>query len=311
MRWVRRSGEQLGPPADTFAEVFMKKVLGLMATVSLLVWALGCASSKQLGPLNGGTGGGGGNSATMASGNWSFTTSGGTNGPLFMGGQLNASGTSISGNLIVVGQQGSGFTISSASSPMAVTGSTSNGTITMTGVIASSTITITFTGQSGSGLTTLDGGTYTVAGGTDAGDAGTVSGAIASDFSGTWQGSEPLTAGVMTVQFTESTTPNTTPSRIGTFALTGSGTGVTFSGVTGCAVTGTLDPALSFTAGSIVYMKIDTIDQTVPGHLIFLGFADSPTTPTTLSGGGYIYGGGSSCMLQNDSFQHPISLTKQ
>ncbi|ABF39585.1 hypothetical protein Acid345_0580 [Candidatus Koribacter versatilis Ellin345] len=309
MQRVPPIGGELGPLADTFAEDFMKKVLGLMVAVSLLAWTLGCASSKQLGPLNhgGGSGGGGGN-GTVASGNWAFVGSG-TNGPMHIGGSLTGSGTSVSGDMFVVG--GNGYAIGNSTGPMTVSGSVSNGTLTMTGVIGSSTITLTFTDVTSSGATSLPNGTFSVVGGTDAGDSGTMTGVMASSFSGTWQGNEPVTTGLVSVEFTQASTATSTGGRAGSYPLTASGTGVVFSGIAGCTVTGTLDSALSFTAGDIVYLKIDTTDNIIAGHMIYLGFANDPTAPSMISGGGYVYAGGTNCMLQNDNTQHPLSLTKQ
>ncbi len=289
----------------------MKKVLGLVVAVSLLAWTIGCASGKYTGGrgVGGGGGGGGGGSNTIQSGNWAFITNG-SNGTIHLGGYLTASGTSVSGNLFVVGSSATGFTLSNASVPMSTSGSISNGSLTLVGVYGSSTISLTFS-VSGTGLTSLPAGTFTVTGGSDAGDTGTVSGIIAGDFSGTWQGVEPVTGGVVNVAFTEATTPNTSLNRLGSFVLTSTGTGITFSGVAGCNVTGTLDSTNSFTAGDMVYLVISTTDQATPGHLTFLGFANNAASPTSLANGGYIYQGGSGCMLQNDANEHALTLTKQ
>jgi hypothetical protein len=282
----------------------MKKALLLVVLISTIGWMVGCASSKSLDGFNrGGSGGGAG----FQSGNWAFTTSG-VNGTLTMGGALTASGSTVTGNLIVVG--GSSFAIGPSVAPMPVSGILSSGTLTLTGVINSSNFSITFTGVPTSGtVSSLPTGTFTVTGGPDDGDHGPISGALAGNFDGTWQGSDSTTGGTMTVAVTEATSPSTT----GTYGLTPAGSGVTFTGgATGCTVTGTLQPD-SFVAGGIMVLDITTVDNGVNGQLLFAGGASNPATPTSITVGPsfYIYNGGSGCMLQNTNNQIAFGLTKQ
>ncbi len=289
----------------------MRKGLYLTLVVLLFAWCVGCATGKSLDGVTTG-GGGGGSTASFTAGNWSFTTNGGINGAIALGGYLTSSGTTVSGNLFVVGSTGSGFTLQKSSTSMPVTGTLTSGTLTLSGTISSSTFAMTFTNVS-SGATSVA-GTYTVTGGTDTGDSGTVSGVISPSgaYTGTWAGTDTTTGGTMSVAMTESTSANTN----GSFTLNPtSGGGVTFSGVTGCSVTGALNTTYSYAAGGIVFLDVTTADSGVSGpfsgELTFLGVANDASNPTTLSGGGYIYTGGNSCMLQSGVGSVSFSLTKQ
>ena len=288
----------------------MKKAWTLLVIVSVFTWLMGCASSRSLDGFGKGGSGGGSN---FEAGNWAFTTNGGINGPIYLGGNLSSSGTTVSGNLFVVGDQGSGFLISTSSIPMPVTGTLNNGTLTLTGAVSSSSFSMTFTGVSTSGtISSLPSGNYTVTGGTDNGDSGLISGVIASSYTGTWQGTDATTAGTVTVAMTEASTSGS-PSPIGSYSLSPtSGSGVTFVGAAGCTVTGTLQSATSFAAGGFVLLDITTMDNGIAGELQFFGFANDPTAPTSLANSGYLYTGGTGCMLQNNT-TNPVSftLTKQ
>lgn len=287
----------------------MKKALWLLVVLSLGIWLVSCASSRSF-DGRGGSGGGGGGSTNFQAGNWAFTTSGGINGPIFMGGQLTTSGSTISGNMFVLGTQGSGFTIGVGTAPMSVTGSASNGTLTLNGAAGASSITMTFTGVKTSGtITSLSNGTYQVSGGTDNTDNGTISGTIAGSFTGTWAGTDSTTGGMMTVQMTEAASANTN----GDFTLSPTtGTGITFTGSAGCTVTGTLNNLDSFAAGGIVFLDINTVDNGVNGEVLFAGAADNPTAPSNISNVSfYTYNGGSGCMLQNTNLPVSFVLSKQ
>ena len=286
----------------------MRKLAQLFFVVSLCIGWLACASGRSLDGFDR-SGGGGGGTATFQAGNWAFTTSGGINGSIFMGGQLNVSNSTVSGKLTVVGTTGSGFLIGPTATPMSVTGTISNGTLTLTGAAGSSNVSMTFTGLSTSGtITTLSQGTYTVTGGTDNGDSGAITGTIASSLSGTWAGTESFTGGTVTASFTESAAADAATGR---FFLTSSGSGITFSGVTGCTVTGTLRSD-SFAAGGILLLDVSTLDNGVAGSLVIAGVANSPTTPTTIANGGfYVYNGGTNCMLRNTNTAVGFTLTKQ
>lgn len=287
----------------------MKKALAFLVLVGGLIGGMGCATSRSLNGFQGGSGGGG--SANFEAGNWAFTANG-HSGQISLGGYLSATGSSVTGNLFVAGSQTTGFLLTPSSAPMAVSGTLSGGTLTLTGAISSSNFTITFTGLSNSGtITSLSSGSFTVTGGTDNGDSGTISGVIAGSYTGTWAGTDGTTGGTMTVAMTEATTPNAN----GSFTLTPtSGSGVSFSGAVGCTVTGLLNPSAgtnSYVAGNIVFLNIATVDNTVAGQLQFVGFANNPASPTALTGGGYYYSGGSGCMLQNTNTEISFALTKQ
>lgn len=286
----------------------MRKLAQLLLVISLCFGWLSCATSRSIDGFNPGGGGGGGN-GTFQAGNWAFTTSGGINGAIYMGGQLNVSNSTVSGKLTIVGTTGSGFLIGPTATPMSVTGTLSSGTLTLTGAAASSNITMTFTGLSTTGtITSLPSGTYTVTGGTDNGDSGSISGTLASSISGTWAGTDAVTGGTVTASFTESATPD---SASGRFFLTSSGSGVTFVGAAGCTVTGTLNTD-SFAAGGIVVLDVTTADNGVPGHLVIAGVVNNPTTPTTITNGAfYLYSGGSGCMLRNTGTAVGFTMTKQ
>jgi hypothetical protein len=286
----------------------MKKLFMLLIVVSLCSYFLGCASGRSFPGRGGSGGGGGGGTGTIQAGNWTFTTNGGINGPIFMGGQLNVSNNTVSGNLTIVGTQASGFLIGPNVTAMTVTGTVSNGTLTLSGVAVSSSVTLTLTNLPSSGTVTSLSGTYSVTGGADNNDAGTVTGALAGDFSGIWSGTDSSTGGTLTVEMSESTTPDTLTGR---FPLTSTGSGVTFTGAVGCTVTGTLN-ADSFAAGGILLLDITTTDNGVPGNLIVAGVADDPTAPTTLSSGSfYAYNGGSGCMLRNTGNAVGFTMAKQ
>ena len=278
----------------------MKKILGFLAVACVFLAWMGCASSKSFDGF-GCTSNCGGNT-NVPSGNWAFITSN----SIEMGGPMTISGSTVSGNLYVVGASSTGFLLGPSSVPMAISGTFSGGTLKFTGVINSSTITVTFTGLStNSGqLTSLTGGTYTVSGGTDSGDAGTIGGALAGSFTGTWRATL-ASGGVMQIAMGEATTANSSSQ----FLMTPTGTGVTFSGVAGCAVTGTLN-ADSFAAGGLIILDISTIDQTVGGSFGYLGVANSASTPTQIAGT-YVYSGGSACMLDNTQTQDVLDFTKQ
>lgn len=281
----------------------MKKVLSLGALIVFTLWLAGCASSKSLDGFVRGGGGGGGTTGTLQSGNWAFSTSGGINGTLYLGGYLTSSGTNVTGNLYVLGTQGSGFLGSPSMTPMSVTGSISNGTLTLTGAVSSSSFSINFTGLSSSGtITTLTAGTYSVTGGADNNDSGTINGVIAGDVSGSWGATEGATAGSLVVSMTQAASPTN-----GKFLLSAtSGSGVTFTGGAGCTVSGTLSNT-SFTAGGIVIMNVTTVDNAVPGNALFVGVTTNPSSPTALSMV-YNYTGGSGCLLQNNT-SSPVNIT--
>lgn len=286
----------------------MRKLAQLLLVVCLCFGWISCATSRSLDGFDRGGGGGGGN-GTFQAGNWAFTTSGGINGAIFMGGQLNVSGSTVSGKLTIVGTTGSGFLIGPTTPPMSVTGTLSSGTLTLTGAAASSNISMTFTGLSTTGtISSLPSGSYTVTGGTDNGDSGSISGTLAASVSGTWVGTDAVTGGTVTANFTQSATAD---SATGRFFLTSSGSGVTFAGAAGCTVTGTLNTD-SYAAGGIVLLDVTTVDNGVAGRLVVAGVVNNPTTPTAITNGAfYVYNGGSGCMLRNTGTSVGFTMTKQ
>jgi hypothetical protein len=286
----------------------MKKALLLVVLIFTIGGMVGCGSSKSFDGFNRGSGGSG-SSGTIQAGNWAFHATGGINGDIYMGGYLSGSSSSFGGKMQVSGTSATGFTLAKGITPMTISGSVSNGTLTMTGTAGSSTFTISFPNISSSGSTTTLDGTYSVVGGSDTGDAGSVGGLIVPDgaYTGTWAGVSSISGGTMTFNFTEGTTPNTD----GTFPLTATtAPGVAFSAVTGCVVTGTLVSQFSYAAGPLVVLDATTVDNGVAGEVRFVGLTNSYVTPSQLAGAGYIYNGGSACFLDNSGSQVSFGLLK-
>jgi hypothetical protein len=289
----------------------MKKTLLLTMVVASLAWLSGCATSKSLDGFNrGSSGGSGGGSAAFQAGNWSFHATGGINGDIYMGGYLSGSSGTFGGKMQVFGQAATGFTLAKGATPMTLTGSVTNGTLTMTGNLGSSAFTFTFPNiASGVTTTSLD-GTYTVVGGADTGDSGSVGGLIVPDgaYTGTWAGSSSVSGGTTTFNFTEGSTPSTD----GTFPLTATtAPGVAFSALSGCVVTGNLVPQYSYAAGPLVVLDATTVDNGVAGEVRFIGITNNYVSPTQLTGNGYVYNGGSACFLDNSGTLISYALTKQ
>ena len=168
----------------------MKKALLLVVLISTIGGMVGCGSSKSFDGFNRGSGGGSGSSGAIQAGNWAFHATGGINGDIYMGGYLSGTSSTFGGKMQVLGTSATGFTLAKGTTPMTISGSVSNGTLTMTGTSGSSAFTFSFPNISSSGSTTTLDGTYSVVGGADTGDTGSVGGLIVPDgaYTGTWAG---------------------------------------------------------------------------------------------------------------------------
>jgi hypothetical protein len=224
------------------------------------------------------------NPEALTQGNWSMAaTSGGSAGAFNIGGNLTQSGTSLTGNMYVVG------TCINPSQSVAFTGTVSGNNVTLSSSGGSGqTITVNATGTASS-LT----GSYSVNGGCDDGDSGTVVATPVASVTGTWNApivndgnSDP------NVTLSMNLTEATTPSANGSFALTGT---LTYTGST-CEVSGTITNASI--AGPYVVINASTVDSdTSVGSLTYTqGLLNSPSSPTTITGtynvieGGYCSG---------------------
>ena len=292
----------------------MYRALSLTLALAIICCCFGCASSKSLDNFNGngnggsgGTGGTGGTGTGFHTGNWAFKGTGGIHGTLNFGGYLTLDGTGVLGTLYTLGSdEASGYSAldytTSLGGPNA-TGTFSNGTLTVTISAASNhRIALNFTGIS-SNSSTLN-GTYTVTGGADDGDSGTLSGVeVTGSDAGTWTGTDPVTGGTVTVSMTEAASET-----VNIYPLTISG--ASFGGVSGCSVTFSR-AYLSYAAGNIVYLNLGTLDSGFNQSFAFYGTADSATAPKVLNGW-YTYANGTSCLLEeNNSQLIPFTFTKQ
>ena len=281
----------------------MKKLWMLFVVVLLCAFLMSCATSKSFpGRCSTSGCGGGGNNGTIQNGNWAFTLSN-TSRNLYLGGNMTDSNNNITGTFAVSGDPSTGFEFSPANPLITMTGTLSNSTLTLTGTFASSTITLNFTNIATTGTITTMTGTYSVTGGSDTGDSGSVTAALAGDFSGTWQGTDGTTGGTYNIVVTEGTTSSN-----GTFPLSVSS--ITFSGGTGCAVTADLTTFAGFVAGGMFYVDSNTTDGGSAGNFGYFGIANDPTAPTTITGS-YIYSQGTGCLFQNTGTTVPLNLTKQ
>jgi len=277
----------------------MKKLWMLFGVVLISAFLMSCASSKSF-PGRGF--GGGGDNGSIQNGNWAFTLSNASRN-LYLGGNVTTANNAVTGTFAISGDPSTGFEFSPANPLVTMTGTLSGSTLTLTGTFSSSTITLHLTNLSTTGANTAMSGTYSVTGGTDTGDSGNVTAALAGDFSGTWQGTDGTTGGVFNIAVTEGAANG------GVFPLTG--TSVTFSGGTGCSVALTTGQTASgFVAGGMFYVNVPTTDAGTAGTFGYFGIATDPTSPTSIIGS-YIYDNGTSCLFQNTDATIPMTLTKQ
>jgi hypothetical protein len=212
------------------------------------------------------------NPEALAQGNWSMAaTSHGSAGAFNIGGSLTQSGTNLSGTMYVVGN------CINPSQQVAFTGTVSGNNVSLTSSGGSGqTITVNATGTASS-LT----GTYSVNGGCDDGDSGTVVATPVASITGTWNA--PIVNdgdGDPNVTLSMNLTQATTASANGTFAVTGN---LTYTGST-CSVTGTITQA-SIT-GPYVVINANTVeyDGSSGSFTYTQGLLNSPSSPTTMTG---------------------------
>jgi hypothetical protein len=232
----------------------------------------------------------------LSSGNWSLHSSSqvGPVGTVYIGGNLDHSGTSITGVMHIANS--SCFDVAT---DVPFTGTSNGSNVTLASAsISGQVISVTGTIINSKSMT----GTYTITGGCAAGDRGSITGTFVPSISGTWKATEAV--GAQTLTTTAVITQRSTPAAIGVFPLTGS---ISFSGATasGCFSGGTLD-ALSFIAGDIVAVLGNMDGQGGgTGQLIYVGFIDNPAAPTKIEG---VYDAESSrCSLSSV----PLTFTKQ
>jgi hypothetical protein len=267
--------------------------------VLLGAFLMSCASGKTF-PGRGFNGGA--NSGTIQNGNWAFTLSNASRN-LYLGGNMTTASNAVTGTFVISGDPSTGFEFSPANPLVNMTGTLNGSTLTLTGTFSSSTITLNLTNLSTTGANTTMSGTYSVTGGTDTGDSGNVTAAVAGDFSGTWQGTDGTSGGTFNIVVAEGAAAS------GVFPLTVSS--VTFSGGTGCSVAlQSGQTATGFVAGGMFYVNVPVTDAGIAGTFGYFGIAPDPTNPASISGS-YIYNQGTSCLFQNTDTTIPMTLTKQ
>jgi hypothetical protein len=228
---------------------------------ALLVVLSGCGSVAKTDNLS------------LTAGNWTLTaTSSGINGTFYIGGNINQSGTSLSGTLYI-----SNTLCYDPTAAVAFTGSVSGNNVTLTSAsVNSQVITITATGTSGSALS----GTYTLAGGSCAsGDTGTIAAVVVPSLTGTWNGSVTGSGG-SNVTLSLALTQAAQASSDGTFALTGT---ATYTGST-CSLTGTISSGS--VAGPYLLVNANTTeaDQSTGSFSYSQVLLDSMTAPKNMTG---------------------------
>jgi hypothetical protein len=235
------------------------KLAFLSALAAIFALALaGCGSS---------------NNTALTQGNWSVTaTSSGDalsrnaqshnaqshnaqplaeSGTFYIGGNLTQNGANLTGTMYVVGSE------CFNSAGVAFTGTVNGNNVTLTTdspSLAGQVITVTATAASASSLS----GTYTVAGGCDDGDSGTVSASAAVPITGTWAGSlsncEAEKNGCANANISFDMTQGTTAATDGGFPLTGS---ITYTN-SGCSASGTITGGEIY--GSYLVLNATTVD---------------------------------------------------
>ncbi len=170
----------------------------------------------------------------------------------YIGGNLTQNGTTLTGTMYVVGSE------CFNSAGVAFTGTVNGQTVALTTdspSLAGQVITVTSTAASPSSLT----GTYTVTGGCDDGDSGTVTASAAVPITGTWVGTlsncEQGKNGCANANISFDMTQATTAATDGGFPLTGN---ITYSD-SGCSVSGTITSGEIY--GSFLVLNASTVDQ--------------------------------------------------
>lgn len=242
-----------------FADFLKLALLPLMAGVIALS---GCGATSSS------------NNLALTQGNWSMTvTSGGAAGTFYIGGNLTQTGTTLAGTMQFMGSAG----CFPPSAPVDFTGIVNGKNVTLTSAnVAGQVLTIVASGTAGTALT----GTYTVAGGCDAGDQGTVTAGAVPSISGTWKGTI-VDQNSETVTVTMALTQAATASTDGTFALTGN---LTYTGST-CSISGTLTAGNAYISGTSIAMQGNTIESdNSAGNFTYYPYLNNPTSPTSMQG---------------------------
>jgi hypothetical protein len=189
----------------------------------------------------------------MISGNWQFsTTSTAGMTPLTIAGNMNLSGSEVSGAVHVAGSN-----CFDQLTAMGLTGTLTGSEVSLTSASVGGQVT-TFTGSI---TDTLFTGTYTINGGCANGDHGSITG-IRIPFIGNTLNGTFTTSGGETFNVAGDEAQNSTPSTEGSFGITGT---VTFR--TSCFSSGTITPGTfpsgSFIIGTSVALEIETGNGTV------------------------------------------------
>jgi len=237
---------------------FSKFALALLTASVLTLTLVGCGSSDTL---------------NLTQGNWAVTgtrTGGGAiaNTTFYVGGSLTQSGKTVSGTMYIIG-----LSCFDSYSGVAFTGTVSGKTLTLTSpAIGGQVVTVTATGTN-SALT----GTYSVAGGCDTGDTGTITANPVPSINGTWSGpivgdsnGDPNAS--LAIAFTQAATASSD----GTFAITGT---LTYTGST-CSASGSINTG-SYIVGPHLVISANTNDG---GSLSYDGYLNSTTAPTSVFG---------------------------
>ncbi len=195
----------------------------------------------------------------------------------YIGGNLTQNGGNLTGTMYVVGSE------CFNSAGVAFSGTVNGNTVTLTTdspSLAGQVITVTATAASASSLT----GTYTVTGGCDDGDSGTVTASAAVPITGTWAGTlsncEAGRNGCANANISFDMTQATTAATDGGFPLTGT---VTYND-SGCSVSGTVTSGEIY--GSFLVLNASTVDQNEEDGSFKYNqvLLDNPSSPASMTG---------------------------
>lgn len=246
----------------------------------------------------------------MASGDWSLQATSGATAILTFGGNLTATGSSVTGNLLVFSTDGC-FPLSQGSATVAVNGTITAGSLPLTVTEGGTTFTITLSVPSSTTPATSLTGTYSASGGCEDGVTGNISAQLVTgSIGGTWVATDTVTGSTLSLDFTVPSSPNTSGSLIGAYPLTA--VALTLTGPTGCPVTGAaFNTTDTITSGSIMLIDIQETENGTPSEFGIAGTVDNVAAPTTINGYyGYVSGG--SCLLNlSTTTNTAITFTKQ
>jgi len=259
------------------------------ALLSLLVGCLallsGCGSNSA-------------SNLALTQGNWSVTAvpSAGAAGTFYIGGNLTQTGNSLAGTLYVVNSG-----CFDPSTMVAFTGTVNGSNVTLTSPsVQSQVITIAAKGTA-SGTTATSStmtGTYTVTGGCDDGDSGSINATTVPSINGTWNGPLPFSQGganvTLALTLTQAATASTGSGVAGTFAIMGTGVFAQSS----CSLSAAVSQA--FIAGPYLVVNGSTDDGGEFSYTQVL--LNNPASPTSMTGGYSVSGGNCDGDLGNPTF---------